>query len=140
MKQTSTMSSLGDEFQVVLLSNVGSNPTNKPNQYETALAKPLYLPGRRNVAIIDIAYQTFVVYMNCHVCIMYVSCIDTYLYIHEAMFQYMKNTWNFMYHVLRNLAIIYYCFYNYIRIKYKTIRSWRVINYYNFKGNFCNLS
>ena len=36
--------------------------------------------------------QTFVVYMKFHVCIMYVSWIDTYRYIHEAMFQYMKNT------------------------------------------------
>ena len=36
--------------------------------------------------------QTFVVYMKFHVCIMYVSCIDTYRYIHGAMFQYMKNT------------------------------------------------
>ena len=36
--------------------------------------------------------QTFVVYMNFHVCIMYVSCINTYRYIHEALFQYMKNT------------------------------------------------
>ena len=49
------MSSLSDEFQVVLPSNVGSNPRNKPNQYETALAKPLDLPGEWDVALIDIA-------------------------------------------------------------------------------------
>ena len=50
------MSSLSDEFQIVLLSNVGCNPRNKPNQYETALAKPLDLPGKWDVALIDIAY------------------------------------------------------------------------------------
>ena len=50
------MSSLSDEFQVVLPSNVGSNPKNKPNQYETALAKPLDLPGEWDVSLIDIAY------------------------------------------------------------------------------------
>ena len=55
-KQTSTMSLLSDEFQVVLPSNVGSNPKNKPNQYETALAKPLDLPGEWDVGLIDFAY------------------------------------------------------------------------------------
>ena len=50
------MSSLSDEFQVVLPSNVGSNPNNKPNQYEKACAKPLDIPGEWDVAIIDIAY------------------------------------------------------------------------------------
>ena len=50
------MSSLSDEFQVVLPSNVGSNPRNEPNQYETALAKQLDLPGEWDVTLIDIAY------------------------------------------------------------------------------------
>ena len=50
------MSSLSDKFQVVLPSNVGSNPRNKPNQYETALAKPLDIPGEWDVTLIDIAY------------------------------------------------------------------------------------
>ena len=50
------MSSLTDEFQIVLPSNVGSNPRNKPNQYETALAKPLDLPCEWNVTLIDTAY------------------------------------------------------------------------------------
>ena len=65
-----------------------------------------------------IVSQTFVVYMNVHVCIMYVSCIDTYRYIHEAIFQYMKTTWNFMYHVLKILKIIYYNLYTYMLIKF----------------------
>ena len=50
------MSSLSDEFQVVLPSNVGSNPRKNPNQYETALAKPLDLIGDWDVALIEIAY------------------------------------------------------------------------------------
>ena len=41
----------------MLPSNVGSNPRNKLNQYEKALAKPLDLPGEWDVALIDIAYQ-----------------------------------------------------------------------------------
>ena len=40
----------------MLPSNVGSNPRNKPNQYETALAKPLDLPGEWDVALINNAY------------------------------------------------------------------------------------
>ena len=50
---------------------------------------------------------------------MYVSCINTYRYIHEAMFQYIKNRWNFMYHVLTNLEIITYGLFNYISNKIK---------------------
>ena len=37
------MSSLNDKFQVVLLRNIESNSSNKPNQYKIALAKPLDL-------------------------------------------------------------------------------------------------
>ena len=40
---TSTMSSLTDEFQVLLPSNVKNYPRNKPNLYETELAKILDL-------------------------------------------------------------------------------------------------
>ena len=35
---------------------MGGNVRNKPNQYETKLAKPLDLPGEWDVALIDIAY------------------------------------------------------------------------------------
>ena len=55
-QQTSTMSSLSDEFQVLLPSNVKHNPKNKPNLYETVLAKPLNLPGEWDVALINISY------------------------------------------------------------------------------------
>ena len=51
----STMS-LGDEFQVTLASNVKSNARNKPADFETALAKPLELPGEWEVALIDLSY------------------------------------------------------------------------------------
>ena len=57
-----------------------------PLDYEDAYRQQL------RVLVQSGAEQTFVVYMNFHVCIMYVSCIDTYRYILEAMFQYMKNT------------------------------------------------
>ena len=50
------MSSLSDEFQVLLPSNVNGNPRNKPNQYETEFAKPLDLPGEWDVALINISY------------------------------------------------------------------------------------
>ena len=50
------MSSLSDEFQVLLPSNVKGNPRNKPNLYETDLAKPLDLPGKWDVALINISY------------------------------------------------------------------------------------
>ena len=50
------MSSLSDEFQVLLSSNVKGNPRNKPNIYETELAKPLDLPGEWDVALINISY------------------------------------------------------------------------------------
>ena len=50
------MSSLSDEFQVLLPSNVKSNPRNKPNLYETELAKPLDLPGEWDLALINISY------------------------------------------------------------------------------------
>ena len=49
------MSSLNDEFQVLLPSNVKCNPKNKPNQYEIELAKPLDLPGEWDVAFINIS-------------------------------------------------------------------------------------
>ena len=55
-KQTSTMSSVSDQFQVLLPSNVKSNPRNKPNLYGTDLAKPLDLPGEWDVALINISY------------------------------------------------------------------------------------
>ena len=48
--------SLGDEFQITLASNVASNAQNKPNDFETALAKPLDLPGDWEVAVIDHSY------------------------------------------------------------------------------------
>ena len=49
--------------------------------------------GRVKYSLIKYDFkQTFAVYMNFHVCIMYVSCINTYRYIHEAIFQYMQNT------------------------------------------------
>ena len=50
------MSSLSDEFQVLLPSNVKGNPRNKPNLYETEHAKPLDLPGEWDVALINISY------------------------------------------------------------------------------------
>ena len=52
--------------------------------------------------------QTFVVYINFHVCIMYVLCINIYRYINEAMVQYIKIKWIFIYHVLKNLAIMFH--------------------------------
>ena len=48
--------SLGDEIQVTLASNVKSNARNKPPDFETALAKPLELPGVWEVALIDFSY------------------------------------------------------------------------------------
>ena len=56
-KQTSTMSSVSDEFKVLLASNVKGNLRTKPNQYETERAKPLNLPGEWDVALIDISYS-----------------------------------------------------------------------------------
>ena len=50
------MSSMSNEFQVLLLSNVKGNPRNKPNLYETELAKPLDLLGEWHVALINISY------------------------------------------------------------------------------------
>ena len=50
------MSSMSDEFQVLLPSNVKGNPRNKPNLYETKLAKPLNLPREWDVALINISY------------------------------------------------------------------------------------
>ena len=50
------MSSLSDEFQMLLPSNVKGNPRNKPNPNETELAKPLDLPGESDVALINISY------------------------------------------------------------------------------------
>ena len=49
------MSSQSDEFQVLLPSNVKCNPRNKPNLYETELAKPLDLPNKWDVALINIS-------------------------------------------------------------------------------------
>ena len=48
--------SLGDEFQVTLASNVKSNARNKPADFETALARPLDLPGEWEMALIDLSY------------------------------------------------------------------------------------
>ena len=48
--------SLADEFQITLASNVTSNKRNKPAAFETALAKPLDLPGEWEVALIDLSY------------------------------------------------------------------------------------
>ena len=48
--------SLSDEFQVTLVSNVKSSARNKPADFETALARPLDLPGDWEVALIDISY------------------------------------------------------------------------------------
>ena len=50
------MSSMSDEIQVLLPSNVKGNPRNKPNLYETKLEKPLDLPGDWDVALINISY------------------------------------------------------------------------------------
>jgi hypothetical protein len=50
------MSQERDEFQVTLLSNVKSNPRNKPAEFETQLAKPLDLPGEWDVALIELCY------------------------------------------------------------------------------------
>ena len=50
------MSSLSDEFQVLLPNNVKNNPKNKSNLYETELAKPLDFPGECDVALINISY------------------------------------------------------------------------------------
>ena len=50
------MSSLSEKFQVLLPSNVKGNPRNKPNLYETELAKPLDLPGEWDLALINILY------------------------------------------------------------------------------------
>ena len=55
-KQTSTMSSQSNKFQVLLPSNVKGNSKNKPSLYETELAKPLDLPGEWGVALISISY------------------------------------------------------------------------------------
>ena len=41
---------------MLLPSNVKGNLRNKPNQYETELAKPLDLPGEWGVALINILY------------------------------------------------------------------------------------
>ena len=40
----------------MLPSNVKGNPRNKPNLYETELAKPLDLPCEWDVALINISY------------------------------------------------------------------------------------
>ena len=51
------MSSLSDELQVLVPSNVNGNPRNKPNLYETEHAKPLDLPRKWDVALINISYS-----------------------------------------------------------------------------------
>ena len=56
-----------------------------------------------------------------HVCLIY--SINRYRYIHDAMFQYMKNTLNFMYYVLTYLKIITYSLFNYITNKIQNIKS-----------------
>ena len=50
------MSSMSDEFQVLLPSNVKGNLRNKPYLYKTELAKPLDLPCEWDVALINILY------------------------------------------------------------------------------------
>ena len=50
------MSSMSDEFQVLLPSNVKGNPRNEPNLFETELTKPLDLPGEWDVALINISF------------------------------------------------------------------------------------
>ena len=50
------MSSVIDEFHVLLVSNVGSNPRNKPSRFETALSKSLNLFSELDVALIDISH------------------------------------------------------------------------------------
>ena len=46
----------GDEFQIMLPSNVTGLATNTPGAYETTLAFPLDLPGTWEVALMDIKY------------------------------------------------------------------------------------
>ena len=50
------MSSLSDEFQVLLPSNVKGNPKIKPNLDHTELAKQLDLFGELDVALVNILY------------------------------------------------------------------------------------
>ena len=57
MTKAPSTKSLSDEFKVTLASNVKSNARNKPADFETALAKPLDLPGRCEVALIDLSYS-----------------------------------------------------------------------------------
>ena len=51
------MSSMNDEFQVLLLSNVNGNPRNIHYLYESELVKPLDLPWKWDVALINISYS-----------------------------------------------------------------------------------
>ena len=48
--------SLGDEFQIILPSNVSGPSTNKPGAYETTIAIPLELAGTWEVSLMDITY------------------------------------------------------------------------------------
>lgn len=50
------MSSVSDNFQVLLQGNVKGNPRNNPNLYATEIATKLDLPGNWDVALIDISY------------------------------------------------------------------------------------
>ena len=50
------MSSIENEFLVILQSNVKGHPRNKPVKFETTQAKPLDLPGDWEVALIDLSY------------------------------------------------------------------------------------
>ena len=50
------MSSIENEFQLLLSSNVKGHPRYKPVKFETALAKPHYIPGDCDVALIDQSY------------------------------------------------------------------------------------
>ena len=50
------MSLENNEIQVYLQSNVKGNPWNKPYLYETELSKPMDLPGKWDVALINISY------------------------------------------------------------------------------------
>ena len=50
------MSLENNKFQVYLPSNVKGNPRNKPYLYETELSKPMDLPGKWDVPLINISY------------------------------------------------------------------------------------
>ena len=67
-------------------------PSSPPRSTTRVARQELVITSSTESSDLSDVDQTFVVYMKFHVCIMYVSCINTYRYIHEAVFQYMKNT------------------------------------------------